>query len=163
MFIGGVWHGADWTYVVWGTLNALAMVIERFVLTFDLPRRAWEAVPRAIQAFYTFTWFSITMFFFRAYPITVAGADLSGIEVSMLMLKRTLTFASGDFPVVPIAPFVLGIIMLLGEFLVERRPNLVETAATSRTPMYLATALVLVLCFFIYSVTASPQFIYFQF
>jgi D-alanyl-lipoteichoic acid acyltransferase DltB (MBOAT superfamily) len=30
MFIGGIWHGADWTFVVWGTIHGLALAGERF-------------------------------------------------------------------------------------------------------------------------------------
>lgn len=163
MFVGGVWHGADWTYIVWGVANAGAMVVERFVLSFDTPRRLWERVPRAIQMLYTFGWFAFTMFFFRAYPIQVGGVDHSGIEVSFLMIDRWASFADGKLPLVPLAPVLLAILMFVGEFWIEKRPADLEGVVRRRAPMYLATGVLLVLCFFIYSVTTSPQFIYFQF
>ena len=28
--IGGIWHGAGWTYVLWGALNGIALIIQRF-------------------------------------------------------------------------------------------------------------------------------------
>jgi alginate O-acetyltransferase complex protein AlgI len=31
MFLGGLWHGASWSYAVWGTCHGLALSIERFV------------------------------------------------------------------------------------------------------------------------------------
>jgi alginate O-acetyltransferase complex protein AlgI len=29
MFLGGVWHGANWTFVAWGTLHGAALALER--------------------------------------------------------------------------------------------------------------------------------------
>jgi alginate O-acetyltransferase complex protein AlgI len=29
MFLGGLWHGAAWSYAVWGTVHGIALVIER--------------------------------------------------------------------------------------------------------------------------------------
>jgi alginate O-acetyltransferase complex protein AlgI len=31
MFLGGLWHGAAWSYAVWGTFHGLALAVERFV------------------------------------------------------------------------------------------------------------------------------------
>jgi alginate O-acetyltransferase complex protein AlgI len=31
MFLGGLWHGAAWSYAVWGTFHGIALAIERFV------------------------------------------------------------------------------------------------------------------------------------
>ena len=31
MFLGGLWHGADWKFALWGTLHGLVLAIERFV------------------------------------------------------------------------------------------------------------------------------------
>jgi D-alanyl-lipoteichoic acid acyltransferase DltB (MBOAT superfamily) len=31
MLLGGLWHGASWTFVVWGGLHGLYLVVERFV------------------------------------------------------------------------------------------------------------------------------------
>lgn len=32
MILGGLWHGAAWSYAVWGTFHGLALVIERFFM-----------------------------------------------------------------------------------------------------------------------------------
>lgn len=32
MFLGGLWHGAAWSYAVWGSVHGLALAIERFVV-----------------------------------------------------------------------------------------------------------------------------------
>jgi D-alanyl-lipoteichoic acid acyltransferase DltB (MBOAT superfamily) len=40
MFIGGLWHGAAWTFVVWGVIHGLCLVIER-VLRAVFKDAAW--------------------------------------------------------------------------------------------------------------------------
>jgi alginate O-acetyltransferase complex protein AlgI len=30
MFLGGLWHGAAWSYAIWGTFHGLALAVERF-------------------------------------------------------------------------------------------------------------------------------------
>ena len=42
-FLTGFWHGADWTFIVWGLYFALFLVLEKFVLNkffAKLPRRS---------------------------------------------------------------------------------------------------------------------------
>jgi alginate O-acetyltransferase complex protein AlgI len=42
MLLGGLWHGAAWTYVVWGALHGTALAVERWLgLHRDLERRPW--------------------------------------------------------------------------------------------------------------------------
>lgn len=31
MFLGGLWHGAEWKFALWGSLHGLALAVERFV------------------------------------------------------------------------------------------------------------------------------------
>ena len=45
MFIGGLWHGAAWTFVVWGLLHGLYLVIERLVKVFVRPAAWTESLP----------------------------------------------------------------------------------------------------------------------
>lgn len=45
MFIGGLWHGAAWTFVVWGLLHGSYLVIERLLKAFVRPT-AWDGEPR---------------------------------------------------------------------------------------------------------------------
>jgi alginate O-acetyltransferase complex protein AlgI len=57
MFLGGLWHGAEWKFALWGTLHGTLLGIERFCFRnrrkgeSPLPRPAWRAV---LGWFYTF-------------------------------------------------------------------------------------------------------------
>jgi alginate O-acetyltransferase complex protein AlgI len=53
MFLGGLWHGAAWSYAIWGSVHGLALVVER-VATGHRPPRAratWLRVSKALLVF----------------------------------------------------------------------------------------------------------------
>jgi D-alanyl-lipoteichoic acid acyltransferase DltB (MBOAT superfamily) len=58
--IGGIWHGAGWTFVFWGFLHGLALVIHRFWKSMGL------AMPKIVAWFITFNFINIAWVFFRA-------------------------------------------------------------------------------------------------
>jgi len=71
--LGGLWHGAAWTFVVWGALHGIALVVER----------AWERtgmrLPRALAWGVTFLFVMIAWVFFRASSLAAAGAMLAAM------------------------------------------------------------------------------------
>ncbi|TGN14261.1 MBOAT family O-acyltransferase [Leptospira ilyithenensis] len=46
MFVSGVWHGANWTYVFWGSLNGVFYVIEEFYHDFFPVKKDAKAEPK---------------------------------------------------------------------------------------------------------------------
>lgn len=68
--ISGFWHGAGWTFLVWGGLHGLAQVLER----------AWgpgrERLPKAIRWAGTFLFVNLAWVFFRAPSLSAAGSVL---------------------------------------------------------------------------------------
>src|SRR3979490_2116208 len=67
MFLGGLWHGAAWTFVVWGLLHGSYLVIER-VLRGLLEDKAWahNLATRVLAGVATYTAVCIAWVFFRA-------------------------------------------------------------------------------------------------
>ena len=50
MFLGGLWHGAQWTFVLWGLIHGSILVIERISRTNNISKK----LPRGIKVFLTF-------------------------------------------------------------------------------------------------------------
>jgi alginate O-acetyltransferase complex protein AlgI len=80
MFLGGLWHGAAWTFVVWGLLHGSYLVIERVIRIFfeDKPWAA-SSITRAFAGFATYGAVCIAWVFFRAADFTIASRMLTGM------------------------------------------------------------------------------------
>src|ERR1700716_2753921 len=80
MFLGGLWHGAAWTFVVWGLLHGSYLVIERVIRVF-FEDAAWanNFAARVLAGFATYTAVCIAWVFFRASDFTVATRMLRGM------------------------------------------------------------------------------------
>jgi alginate O-acetyltransferase complex protein AlgI len=75
MLLGGLWHGAAWTFVAWGALHGAALACERALGKQSLYHR-W---PRAVRVAITFTIVSIGWVFFRSDSISDAGSFLASL------------------------------------------------------------------------------------
>src|SRR5438445_2839999 len=80
MFLGGLWHGAAWTFVVWGLLHGSYLVVERVVRAL-FQHRAWanHLATRLLGGFATYAAVCIAWVFFRASDFTVAARMLRGM------------------------------------------------------------------------------------
>lgn len=78
MALCGLWHGAAWNFVIWGTLHGVALVAHRALRT----RFSTEAPPaiwaRTLGITLTFYWASLTFVIFRAASAADALAVLKG-------------------------------------------------------------------------------------
>jgi len=75
MLLGGLWHGAAWTFVAWSAIHAGMLVIERLQGKRSLYRR----LPGAAKTGVTFVIVTVAWVFFRARDITSAGAYLANM------------------------------------------------------------------------------------
>ncbi len=75
MVLGGLWHGANWTFVVWGAWHGLCLMIERAICV-DTPERAW---PRIISWPMTMLLVLIGWVMFRAESLSQAVTVYSGM------------------------------------------------------------------------------------
>ncbi len=58
--LGGIWHGAGWTFVFWGFLHGAAMIVQRLWQTLRI------SLPRPLAWFLTFSFVNFAFVFFRA-------------------------------------------------------------------------------------------------
>jgi len=71
--IGGLWHGASWTFIFWGVLHGMALVIQKMWAILGVKLWGWLAW------FITFNFVNITWIFFRANEWNDAIKVLGGM------------------------------------------------------------------------------------
>lgn len=82
MLLGGLWHGANWTFVVWGGLHGGFLAAERWI-TESSPRWRWHLSSgwalKLLLAGLTYLLVNVAWVFFRAKTLAGAGLVLSGM------------------------------------------------------------------------------------
>jgi len=147
--LSGLWHGANWTFVIWGTVNGLLLLPFIFMPRKQLSEHATlRDLPRCVLTFLTF---AAVFLIFRANGITHLG-----VICDVLVNGSWLTRPMYVDPILYIVPFF--VIEWLGrkqEFPIKRLPF--PTAV--RWIIYWA----LLIGISIASLDRNMQFIYFQF
>ena len=155
MLIGGLWHGAGWTFVVWGAIHGTALVMERWWRGRPgFVERRWTGARRAWHRFWTFQVVCFAWIFFRADTFADAWD----------VIQRLFTAWGEPSPLVT-AGVIAAIAVGIGSQYLPRRLPLTVMARFSRLPVP-AQAFVLAVALLLTS-AMGPEgvapFIYFQF
>lgn len=74
--LSGLWHGASWTYVVWGVINGLLVVWDNLCIVgvrgVKYKRNCKLYIPAWLGRCFTFCAFLLTLVFFRSSEVTEA-------------------------------------------------------------------------------------------
>ena len=79
MVLGGLWHGAAWTFVAWGAIHGLALVAERFVPILRPSQHRGLSGANALRWLVTFHMVCFAWVFFRAESIDLAFDMFAGL------------------------------------------------------------------------------------
>ena len=91
MLIGGLWHGASWTFVVWGGLHGAYLAAERWLVGRFGGHTFWKRwLPRLALALLTYFLINITWVFFRAEDFATAWRLLDTMLTFDLHGERVL-------------------------------------------------------------------------
>lgn len=155
MLIGGLWHGADWTFVLWGAIHGGYLVAERVV------KEKWEGhelglpprLVKVLQWFLVFNVVCLAWVFFRA----------TSVDNAFAMLGRLFTSA-GSSTGVSVLLIVVVLLSLASQFVPPRIPARAEVRFARLAPVLQIAALAagLVLIDALGPEGVAP-FIYFQF
>ena len=91
MLLGGLWHGAAWTFVIWGALHGLYLCINHAWINYGPPIPARLQRPAGVAAFIlTFLAVVVAWVFFRADSLASALSVLSRMaDPGQIVLGRT--------------------------------------------------------------------------
>jgi alginate O-acetyltransferase complex protein AlgI len=70
MLLGGLWHGAAWTFVIWGAIHGAMLIVERLRGKTSL----YEKLPRPVRVALTFVLVNLAWVFFRSDDLPSALA-----------------------------------------------------------------------------------------
>jgi alginate O-acetyltransferase complex protein AlgI len=78
MLLGGLWHGSNWTFVVWGALHGMFLSIEKGIG----PKfsKFFTFIPRPIKIIFTFNLVTFAWIFFRSSSFSQASFIISTIS-----------------------------------------------------------------------------------
>lgn len=183
MLLGGLWHGANWTFVVWGALHGLYLCIEKLIQdgrkrfqiskvqassvspAFPEPVIAVKGImaPRFLRkvnsqnfllALLTFFFINVTWVFFRSPDFATAGRLLTSMFSSVQEGAMLTTVAIVQVVVITVA-------MLIAHWRMRNTRVLTEAA---KMPWWLLGIIwSLMLMLLVLSQESSSSFIYFQF
>lgn len=86
--LSGIWHGAAWTFVLWGFMHAVAMVISKFIA------RCKIVLPRVVGWFLTFAFWVVSFSIFRASTIQEAKELFSRVLYGGMGRLHSMFFES---------------------------------------------------------------------
>ncbi|OCB76543.1 MBOAT family O-acyltransferase [Flavobacterium crassostreae] len=157
--VSGFWHGANWTYLAWGCINALyflpLLLLNKNRSNIEMVALQWDvaSAKEMLHMVYTFALACLAWIFFRAKSITDA----------VLYLKRMFTQASFSSQYLSNERYnyeLLGILLL---FVVVEWNNRFKEEPLSGKNSWLKVALAIAAIIALGTYSDYKEFIYFQF
>jgi alginate O-acetyltransferase complex protein AlgI len=156
MLLGGLWHGANWTFVVWGGLHGLYLSVERFLRErFSLPGEPRGLPAKLLLALLTYLLVCLTWVFFRAQDFTAAGK----------LLRDMAGLSAGAAPIIATVPLALTLFTMAAMLSVHwyMRDRELEDVVARRPAWLVGAVLGLMATAVILAQGEGSAFIYFQF
>lgn len=147
--VSGLWHGAAWTFVIWGGLHAFFQLAARFRdnnLKIKLPKND------VLSIISTFLLVTLAWVFFRA----------RGLHNAKIILTKILSFDFFNGYTLPFSfnEFIFSWLLIIGLFLKDIYANEINT---KNTPAFYAKFAGMAMMIYMFGVFSGEQFIYFQF
>lgn len=177
--VTGLWHGANWTYVLWGGLHGLYMssaaLIGTYIVPFISVRLSWfgRMVVKLFGMVFTFGLVSFAWIFFRAATLsdglyivshmtTGLGALMKFILAGQSNLVYTVTFAQhGGMDLAPVQIGIAAVAIIVIEIIqkIDRSDGFRRLSVWNRWGIYI----MLILAVLNLGPANQVPFIYFQF
>lgn len=181
-FLSGLWHGANWTYIAWGTMQGLLVVWDNLGIVGvkgsndKVPAKVY--IPKWLGWFFTFIFFNLSLFFFRSESIASAVQMFQNIFAfkntgylykiavkldipEFYVFKQIINLTNPAF--LNTAYLILFFLLLLISAFIISRKNAVEIVREHPLDNKFCTVTVLLLVWCIVSFSQVSTFIYFNF
>ena len=153
--VSGIWHGANWTFIAWGALHGVYLIIENIKIKFMGEAKADTLVSRVLNTILCFILVTIGWIFFKANSIMDGWIIFSRIFTNIGPLFIDLpTMIMGCIGIL-----ILVVKDFVDEFYAEKRLLLDNKHLFIRWGIYVGLLALILSC----GVFDGGQFIYFQF
>ena len=165
-FVSGLWHGANWTFVIWGLLHAIYRIVGE--LTGKKRKELYTKMGININSFWfrtlqktvTFVLVCFAWVFFRANSLSDVATLLSSLATGWGDIGASISSMGMNLAGALVAVLSL-VIMTQLDILTER--NEANGAIMSKTNVVYAVWAIAVAWILLLSVGGASTFIYFQF
>ncbi len=181
-FLSGLWHGANWTYVAWGTMQGLLVIWDNLGIVGvkgsndKLTSRFY--IPRWLGWFLTFSFFNLSLFFFRSDNMTNAFQMFKNIFAfkntgytykiaarldipEIYLIKQVINLAMPD--ILTYAYLVLFIALLIISGFILTRKNTAQIVLDHPLNSKLCFLITIIFVWSVISFSQVSTFIYFNF
>lgn len=180
--LSGLWHGANWTYVAWGVMQGLLVVWDNLGIigirgtTEKNPARFY--IPRWLGWFFTFSFFNLSLFFFRSESMAYAfqmfknlfsfrntgyiyklAANMDVPE--FYIFKQAITMLAPD--ILNVAYIVLLLLMLAASAFILTRKNALQMVESTDYDSRFCWFITIIFIWSLISFSQVSTFIYFNF
>jgi D-alanyl-lipoteichoic acid acyltransferase DltB (MBOAT superfamily) len=158
MLLGGLWHGADMKFIIWGGLNGIGLIIYKFWKKISPYENKKNIFVHIWKIFLTFNFITFTRIWFRA-------DDMDRVNAMLFQLTHSLDFSVA--PQVMLSYKLIFPVLIFG-YVLHWWPSGWKDSYMNwfiRIPHWIQVIIVVVLVFLIYQTqtTDLQPFIYFQF
>lgn len=153
--VSGLWHGANWTFVIWGGLHGLFQVVYVSYQKKSKPNISASKLSKVLSIIFVFTLVSFAWIFFRAPTFSDAILYISKILQLDFSLNLIQIFA-GNGPLNLTISFLV-ILLLYLSYLLPSNLNL------KKNSNYILFNVITIMLIILIGVNGKSEFIYFQF
>ena len=158
MLLGGLWHGANLRFIIWGGLHGTVLVINKVWRNLFRERKNGNLLLRIVSVFITFQFVSLAWVFFRAHDLT---------SVQIMFKQITENFSPGSY--MTVIPAYSSVFMLIfAGYAIHFLPEKVKESYRGlfiNMPLLIQLAVILLIAVLLYqmrTISVMP-FIYFRF
>jgi alginate O-acetyltransferase complex protein AlgI len=153
MLLGGLWHGAAWTFVIWGALHGTYLVVERLLKSkINIKVNAYNGI---FLALLTYILVNFTWVFFRAREFATAKQMIT----SMLFLNSEGEKVLQSYEIIKV--FTLISLLFICHWIM-RNTSMYEVSKKTN-PIVLGIVWAILFFLIVIAQGSGEQFIYFQF
>lgn len=158
-FVTGLWHGASWTFIVWGLIHGFFIIIERLGFSKTL-----DKLPKVISHFYLLLIVSLSWVFFRSDTIADAFSYIKAMF--NFNVKTNVEFLQFHLSKETFIVLLLAILCStpifnkLHQFVIDRLKTNIKVLTYTK---YVYLILIFIICCIYISVDSYNPFIYFRF